>query len=312
MRIVFAGSPVTAVPTLDALMGAGHEVVAVVTRPDAPIGRKRVLTPSPVAVAAEERGLPVVRAARLDAEATEAILATRPELGVIVAYGGLVREPLLSGPTAGWINLHFSALPAWRGASPVQHSIAHRSGAGATVFQLVPELDAGPVWWRREWPLTGEETTGALLEELAVSGAADVVSAIAAISSGARPLDQVGEPSFAPKLTAVDGRVDWDRGVVDVVAHIRAMTPEPGAHTIVDGVRVKILAVDTATGGAAPGETAPPSAGVVRAVDGEVVVGTATDPVRLVTVQPAGKREMDAASWWRGLGVAAGAEVVAS
>lgn len=307
MRIVFAGSPVTAVPTLDALIAAGHDIVAVVTRPDAPVGRKRVLTPSPVASAAEERGLVVVRATRLDADATEEILAAEPELGVIVAFGGLVREPLLSGPTFGWINLHFSALPAWRGASPVQHSIAHRAGAGATVFQLVPELDAGPVWSRRERELTGEETSGALLDELAVSGAADVVAVVDAIGRGAAPVEQTGEPSFAPKLTAADARIDWNRDSLDVVAHIRAMTPEPGAHTSVGDTRVKVLAV------AGPSSAHPAlRAGAVASTDAGVLVGTGTDPIRLVTVQPAGRTEMDAAAWWRGLGLERGAEVIAS
>ncbi|RWZ61388.1 methionyl-tRNA formyltransferase [Labedella populi] len=301
MRIVFAGSPITAVPTLDALVEAGHEVVAVVTRPDAPLGRRRVLTPSPVAAAAEERGLTVVRATRLDATATEQILAERPELGVIVAYGGLVREPLLSGPDHGWINLHFSALPAWRGASPVQHAIAHRVGAGASVFQLVPELDAGPLWSRRERPLTGDETTGDLLAELAVSGAADVVSAVAAIERGERPTEQSGEPSFAPKLGVDDARVDWNRRAEDVVAHIRAMTPEPGAHTSIGEVRVKVLAVAEAPEGAPS-----PPPGVVTAAGRAVLVGTASVPVRLLRVQPSGKKDMDAADWWRGLTTAEG------
>ncbi|RUR00711.1 methionyl-tRNA formyltransferase [Labedella endophytica] len=307
MRIVFAGSPSTAVPTLDALIAAGHEVVAVVTRPDAPVGRRRVLTPSPVAVAAEERGLAVIRATRLDADATERILATRPDLGVIVAFGGFVREPLLSAPPAGWINLHFSALPAWRGASPVQRSIAHRSGAGATVFQLVPELDAGPMWTRTERELSGEETSGELLAELAVSGAADVVAAITAIESGAAPVPQDGEPTFAPKLTAADGRVEWAGDRLDVIAHIRAMTPEPGAHTTVGDTRVKLLAVSRPES-----EHGSPAPGLVRATDEGIIVGTGTGPVLLVTVQPAGKREMDAASWWRGLGAGADGEVVAS
>ena len=306
MRIVFAGSPVTAVPTLDALVAAGHEIVAVVTRPDAPVGRRRVLTPSPVAAAAEERGLPEIRATRLDEEATERIVATAPELGVIVAFGALVREPLLSAPDAGWINLHFSALPAWRGASPVQHSIAHRSGAGATVFQLVPGLDAGPVWSLRERVLRGDETSGALLEELAVSGAADVVASIARIAAGERPVEQVGEPSLAPKLTAADGRIDWSRSSDDVIAHVRAMTPEPGAHTEIDGTRVKVLEVDDSAG------EAPRAPGAVVKGDAGIVVGTATEPVRLVTVQPAGKKAMDAASWWRGLGTTAEREITAS
>ncbi|WP_136036748.1 methionyl-tRNA formyltransferase, partial [Microbacterium sp. K35] len=149
MRLVFAGTPSAAVPTLHRL-AAEHDIAAVVTRPDAPLGRKRVLTPSPVAQAAAERGLPVIRAARLDDAVTAEIAALEPELGVIVAYGGLVREPLLSTPDAGWINLHFSLLPAWRGAAPVQRAlIAGDEVLGASVFQLVPELDAGDVFARR-------------------------------------------------------------------------------------------------------------------------------------------------------------------
>lgn len=306
MRIVFAGSPQTAVPTLDALVGAGHDVVAVVTRPDAPVGRRRVLTPSPVATAAEALGVPVIKATRLDEAATDAILETAPDLGVIVAYGALVREPLLSGPTHGWINLHFSALPAWRGASPVQHSIAHRSGAGATVFQLVPELDAGPVWSLRPRELSGRETAGELLAELAETGAADVVEVVSAIADGATPVEQVGEPTFAPKLSASDGRVDWSRPAEEVVAHVRAMTPEPGAHTTVGDTRLKILEVDTE----ASRERIP--AGIIRSLDGRVIVGTASSAVSLVHVQPAGKTAMAAADWWRGAASRTEGEVVAS
>ena len=158
MRLVFAGTPEAAVPTLRRLAGE-HEVVAVVTRPDAPLGRKRVLTPSPVAAAAEELGLPVIRAARLDDEATARIAGLAPELGVIVAYGGLVREPLLSTPTAGWINLHFSILPRWRGAAPVQRAlIAGDPELGASVFQLVPALDAGDIFAARTFPVPPDAT----------------------------------------------------------------------------------------------------------------------------------------------------------
>src|SRR5688572_17069485 len=143
MRLVFAGTPAAAIPTL-ALLHEEHDIAAVITRPDAPLGRKRVLTPSPVAAAAAERALPVIKAARLDDEVTAQIAALSPELGVIVAYGGLVREPLLSVPTHGWINLHFSVLPRWRGAAPVQRAlIAGDAHLGASVFQLVRELDAG-------------------------------------------------------------------------------------------------------------------------------------------------------------------------
>lgn len=146
MRLVFAGTPAAAVPTLRRL-AASHDIAAVVTRPDAPLGRRRVLTASPVAQAAEELGLPIIKAARLDDAVTAEITALEVDLGVIVAYGGLVREPLLSAPSAGWINLHFSLLPAWRGAAPVQRAlIAGDAVLGASVFQLVAELDAGDVF----------------------------------------------------------------------------------------------------------------------------------------------------------------------
>ena len=165
LRLVFAGTPAAAVPSLERLAASGHEVVAVVTRPAAPLGRKRVLTPSPVAAAAERLGIHVIEAARLDDDATGRVGALRPDLGVIVAYGGLVREPLLSTPTHGWINLHFSLLPAWRGAAPVQHAlIAGDAETGASVFRLVPELDAGDVFGMRARAIGPDETAGQLLE----------------------------------------------------------------------------------------------------------------------------------------------------
>jgi folate-dependent phosphoribosylglycinamide formyltransferase PurN len=153
MKIVFAGTPAVAVPTLEALVASGHEVVAVITRADAPVGRKRVLTPSPVAAAAERAGLTVIKANRLDDDVTAAIRSVEPDLGVIVAYGGLVKRALLDTPTHGWINLHFSLLPRWRGAAPVQHSlIAGDEETGVSIFQLVPELDAGDIFLRRALP----------------------------------------------------------------------------------------------------------------------------------------------------------------
>ena len=182
MRLVFAGTPSAAVPTLLRLADE-HDIAAVVTRPDAPLGRKRVLTPSPVAQAAADLGLPIIKAARLGDEATEAIAALQVELGVIVAYGGLVREPLLSTPAKGWINLHFSLLPQWRGAAPVQRAlIAGDAQLGASVFQLVPALDAGDVFATRVVDVAAGATADAALATLAVDGAqltAEVVQAIA-------------------------------------------------------------------------------------------------------------------------------------
>ncbi|MEI5582931.1 MULTISPECIES: methionyl-tRNA formyltransferase [unclassified Agromyces] len=301
LRIVFAGTPAAAVPSLERLAASRHEVVGVVTRPPAPLGRKRVLTPSPVSSAAERLGVPVVDASRLDDDATARIAALRPDLGVIVAYGGLVREPLLSTPRHGWINLHFSALPAWRGAAPVQRAlIAGDAELGASVFRLVPELDAGDVFATRTRPVEPGETAGAALESLAASGAdlvAEVVDAIADGTAVATP--QQGEPTFAPKLTIDDGRLDWRRTTAEVDARYRGVTPEPGAHTEVDGVRVKVLEA----GPAASGDWPEPEPGEVRGDRRRVIVGTADGALELRRVQPAGRTAMAAADWWRGLGV---------
>jgi len=276
-----------------------HEIAAVVTRPDAPLGRRRVLTPSPVAVAAGELGLPVIHASRLDVSATERIAALQPDLGVIVAYGGLVREPLLSAPAHGWINLHFSLLPRWRGAAPVQHAlIAGDRETGAAVFRLVPELDAGDVFDEVRYALPPAANAGDVLDALAHRGAyllESVVEAIAAGTAVARP--QAGEPTFAPKLTVEDGRLRWDEPADAVLARVRGTTPEPGAFTTVGGLRVKVLDAHRADR-----ELALP-AGRIAAVGREVLVGTATDPIEIVSVQPAGKAAMAAADWWRGVRV---------
>ncbi|MCI1018125.1 methionyl-tRNA formyltransferase [Microbacterium sp. C5A9] len=295
MRLVFAGTPSAAVPTLRRL-AAEHDVAAVVTRPDAPLGRKRVLTPSPVAQVADELGLPVIKAARLDDEATAAIAALDAELGVIVAYGGLVREPLLSTPAQGWINLHFSLLPEWRGAAPVQRALINGDARlGASVFQLVPALDAGDVFDTREVEIAEEATADAALETLAVEGAeltAEVVSSIAEGTAVAVP--QVGEPSLAPKLTLDDGLLDWDEPLVRVFARYRGVTPEPGAHTVVGGHRLKILE-------AAPAHDEPrQDAGEITATKSALLIGTASSPLSVTRVQPAGKGAMNAVDWWRG------------
>ncbi|MGR2751649.1 methionyl-tRNA formyltransferase [Agromyces arachidis] len=299
LRIVFAGTPAAAVPALETLAASPHEVMAVVTRPPAPLGRKRVLTPSPVAAAAERLGIPVIEARRLDDDADARISALRPDLGVIVAYGGLVREPLLSAPTHGWINLHFSALPAWRGAAPVQRALmAGDAELGVSVFRLVPELDAGELYAVRKRAVEPGETAGAALDSLAASGAgvvAEVVDAIADGSAVATP--QAGEPTFAPKLTIDDGRLDWTRPTAEVDARFRGVTPEPGAHTEVDGVRVKVL-----DAGPAPSDAAPLRPGEVRGDRRRVLVGTADGALELRRVQPAGRTAMAAADWWRGLG----------
>lgn len=298
MRIVFAGTPAPAVPSLHALAGSRHEVVGVVTRRDAPIGRKRVLTPSAVASAGEALGIPVIKADRLDAEATAAVTDLRPDLGVIVAYGGLVREPLLSAPRHGWINLHFSLLPRWRGAAPVQHAlIAGDRMTGAAVFQLVPELDAGDVYGEIRYDIPGQATAGDVLDTLADRGARLLLDVVDAIADGtARATPQTGEATFAPKLTIADGRLDFSAPSSAVLDRFRGTTPEPGAHTMVGGQRLKVIEAEAATVADLP-------AGHVRLVGKDVLVGAGDGSIVLRRVQPAGKGQMAATDWWRGLRV---------
>jgi len=298
MRLIFAGTPEAAVPSLRALHASPHEIAAVVTRPDAPLGRKRVLTPSPVGRVAAELGLPLIKTARLDADATAEIMAHEPDLGVIVAYGGLVREPLLSAPAHGWINVHFSMLPRWRGAAPVQHAlIAGDVTTGVTVFDLVPELDAGEVYASRPHPIAPDATAGDLLGELSAVGADVVREVVDGIAAGRAPrTPQAGEVTLAPKLALEDARIDWAQAADRVLNRFRGVTPEPGAFTTVDGDRLKLLDVRPA-----PDAAAAPAPGEIAAAPGGVLVGTATAPVLVARVQPAGRGAMPAADWFRGL-----------
>jgi methionyl-tRNA formyltransferase len=295
LRIVFAGSPAAAVPGLRRLLSGPHDVAAVLTREDAPLGRKRVMTPTPVAIEAEAAGLPVVRANRLG-PVTEQILSFEPELGVIIAYGGLIREPLLSGPRLGWINLHFSLLPRWRGAAPVQRAImAGDDETGAAVFQLVPELDAGPVFATLHQPIGAHQTAGHLLEQLSISGAELLAGVVDQLASGtARGVEQRGDVTLAPKLALADGRLDWRATAEQVDDRFRGTMPEPGPYTELGGERVKVLDAVIAR------DTSPLPPGRIELRAGRLLVGTATDPIHLVAVHPAGRRSMPAADWWRG------------
>jgi methionyl-tRNA formyltransferase len=305
MKLVFAGTPQAAVPSLLALADSPHSIQAVITRADAPLGRKRVLTPSVVAQAAAATGLPVLKANRLGSAETDRIAALCPDLGVIVAYGGLVREPLLGTPRLGWINLHFSLLPRWRGAAPVQRAIiAGDERIGAAVFQLVAELDAGPVFASLSEPIARHATAGGLLESLSRSGALlllDVVDRLEAGTISATP--QSGEVTLAPKLGLADARIEWTAPADVVYNRVRGVTPEPGAFTLAGGLRLKILDLAPTHGEI---QLAP---GIIREIDRKVLVGTATAPLELVTVHPSGKTAMPAIDWWHGLAVT---EVAAS
>ena len=304
MRLIFAGTPEAAVPSLEALAASGHEVATVVTRPPAPLGRKRVLTPSPVETSAVALGLPVLRASRLGAEETAALTALEADLAVIVAYGGLVAEPLLSAPRLGWVNLHFSLLPRWRGAAPVQRAvIAGDETTGVEVFGLEKGLDTGPVLASETVAIGALETAGHLLGRLAPIGArvlAATVDRLADDSAVAVP--QEGEPTLAPKLVLADGRLDWTEPAARVFARLRGVTPEPGAWTTVGDKRLKVLEAAPARDAAA---LAP---GVVTRDGARVLVGCGEGALELVQVQPEGRGAMPADAWLRG----AGSDVVLS
>ncbi|MBF4578280.1 methionyl-tRNA formyltransferase [Frigoribacterium sp. VKM Ac-2530] len=307
MRLVFAGSPSAAVPSLTALAASEHEVVAVVTRDDTPQGRRRVLTATPVALEAERLGLPVVKTRRITEEVAERIGALGADLGVVVAFGALLREPVLSAPRLGWVNLHFSLLPRWRGAAPVQRALmAGDERTGAVVFQLVPELDAGDLLGTLERPLDGTETAGALLDELATTGAALLGDVVGRLAAGtAEPLVQVGEVTLAPKLVLDDGALDLSLPAGDVVDRWRGTTPEPGAHLPLGDARLKVLELRAADVGDAAGDSeaglAPLAPGRIALRGRRLLVGTGTAPLELVRVQPPGKKPMAGADWSRGL-----------
>lgn len=298
MRVLFAGTPAVAVPSLDALVEAGFDVVAVLTRPDAPIGRKRVLTPSPVAARAAELGLDVIYAAKVDAAAVEQISAAAPDVAAIVAYGGLVPPAALAIPRHGWINLHFSLLPAWRGAAPVQRSVmAGDDVTGAVTFQLEKGLDTGPVFGTLTESVGPEDTAGQLLERLSHSGAVLLAQTLSAIETGkASAVPQAGDVSLAPKLTLEDGHLNWHHPALAIGRQARGATPEPGAWTLLDGQRVKLdpVRLRPDVEDLAPG---------ALAVHGKsVLVGTGSHAVELTRIQPAGKKMMAAPDWARGIG----------
>jgi methionyl-tRNA formyltransferase len=296
MRVVFAGTPDVALPALDAIAASRHELVGVVTRPDAPAGRGRRLTASPVATRAEELGVPVLKPEHpRDRDFQDALRDLAPDCCPVVAYGALIPRSALDIPRHGWVNLHFSVLPAWRGAAPVQHAIwAGDEVTGATTFRIVPQLDAGPTFGVMTERVRPDDTAGALLARLAEGGAGLLVRILDGLDDGSleareQPADGV---SLAPKVTVEDAHVDWAEPAVAVDRRIRACTPAPGAWTTHDGQRVKLGPVTPADGALPPGE--------LEVRKDAVLVGTATQPVRLGEVKPFGKRQMPAADWARG------------
>lgn len=298
MRVLFAGTPAVALPSLEILREAGHEIVAVLTRPDAPLGRKRVMTPSPVAARAQELGLPVIKADKIDVEAAAAIAAAAPEVAAIVAYGALIPASALTLPTHGWINLHFSLLPAWRGAAPVQHSVINGDQiTGASTFLLEKGLDTGPVYGTMTESIRPTDTSAALLDRLSHSGAILLAQTIDGLGAGALSgVPQQGEITLAPKLTLEDGHVAWGEPALAINRRIRGVTSEPGAWTMLAGQRFKLgpVLMRSDVSDLAPGQ--------LLVTGKNVLVGTGSHAVELVDVQPAGKKLMKATDWARGLG----------
>ncbi|TWJ30007.1 methionyl-tRNA formyltransferase [Micromonospora sagamiensis] len=306
VRLVFAGTPAVAVPALEAVAASGHELVAVVTRPDAPAGRGRGLSRSPVGAWADAHGVEVLTPARpREPEFLDRLRALAPDCVPVVAYGALVPPAALEIPRHGWINLHFSLLPAWRGAAPVQHAVLHGDElTGASVFQLEEGLDTGPVYGTLTDRIGPQDTSGDLLERLAVSGAGLLVAVLDAIADGtaravAQPADGV---SLAPKLTVEDAQVRWAEPAFAVDRRIRACTPAPGAWTTFRGDRVKLGPVRPVPDAA---ELKPGELLVERR---RVLAGTATTPVSLGEVRAAGKKPMPATDWARGVRVDTGEE----
>jgi len=298
VRLLFAGTPEVALPSLEALAASGHELVAVLTRPEAPSGRGRHAQPSPVAIRGAELGLPVLTPSKpSEPEFGEQLRELAPDCCPVVAYGALLPQRVLDVPPYGWVNLHFSLLPAWRGAAPVQHAVlAGDEVTGATTFQIVKELDAGPMLGSLTEPIRPADTAGTLLERLAVAGAPLLVDTIDHLELGdLRPQSQPDDGvSYAGKIETADARVRWTDPAFAVDRRIRACTPLPGAWTTLDDKRLKLGPVRLLpdVDGLTPGEIE-----VGRDV---VHVGTATHAVALGDVQPPGKRSMDAAAWARG------------
>lgn len=298
MRVVFAGTPEVALPALRAIADSQHELVGVVTRPDAPAGRGRKLVASPVAQAAEELGVPVLKPEHpRDPEFQAQLRELAPDCCPVVAYGALLPQSALDIPEHGWINLHFSLLPAWRGAAPVQHAIwAGDEFTGATTFRIVKELDAGPTFGVMTERIKPADTAGDLLGRLAEGGAQLLVATLDGIEDGS--LEAREQPtegiSIAPKILVDDARIDWSSSAVAIDRQVRACAPFPGAWSTLQGERFKVGPVTPDPDGPelAPGELAVGKR--------DVHVGTGTDPVRLGEVKAFGKKQMQAADWARG------------
>jgi methionyl-tRNA formyltransferase len=302
VRIIFAGTPEPALPSLQRLIESPrHDVIAVLTRQDAVSGRRGKPSPSPVARLAADTGIPLLRPEKPNgAEFVDQLRELAPDCCAVVAYGALLRDGLLGVPALGWVNLHFSLLPAWRGAAPVQAAIAAGDPVtGATTFRIEPSLDSGPVFGMVTETVRPSDTAGDLLERLSHSGAMLLERTLDGIADGSlaavpQPADGV---TLAPKITVDGARVRWDLPSGVVERRIRAVTPNPGAWTMIGDLRVKLGPVTVPD---EQDDRDPLSPGLIRVDRKGVKVGTASLPVQLGDVQPPGKKPMRASDWARG------------
>jgi methionyl-tRNA formyltransferase len=316
LKIVFAGTPANAAQTLRALANSAFEVVAVLTRTDAPIGRKRVMTPSAVAQVAMELGLPIIKANHVDEAVRNQIKTTGADIGIIVAYGALLDEAALNSLDKGWINLHYSLLPKWRGAAPVQRAImAGDRETGVTLFQLDKGMDTGPIHLQIPTVIEPDETTGELLVRLTalgISGLAELLPRIAAglSSPAAQDPEKLAKLPTADKLTREDARINWHRTAIELENQIKGLNPEPMAWTTQDEEAFRIIearALGVTDWQTLAGEES--VSGSLTIEKGRVLVTCGQGTLlELKTVQPAGKKPMAASDWARGM--AAGKRVI--
>lgn len=298
MRIIFAGTPSNAAHTLDALVEAGFDVVGVLTREDAQVGRHKILTESAVATSAKRHGIETMKANRVSDDVSGWISALKPDLGVIVAYGSILKSQVLELPTKGWINLHYSLLPKFPGAAPVQHAILNgETTTGVTVFRLDEGIDTGPILAQAVSSIGKDQSSGELLEALALVGSDLLVDTLTNLEERIGNLKPqqlpTGEP-VAGKISRSSARLNFSEPALAVHNFVRAMNPEPVAWFEYHGSPVRVLRTSLA-------EQENLSIGEAKLIHGELVLGCSDSALTLLRVQPAGKKEMSGADWFRGL-----------
>lgn len=296
MSILFAGTPENAAETLRGLVLGGAPITLVLTRPDAPVGRKAILTPSPVALAAAELGIPCLKTQTIDSEIIQTIIKKQIEFGVVVALGVLLKAPALAALPKGWFNLHYSILPRWRGAAPVQRAImSGDTETGVTLFKIDEGLDTGDIVATIPTTIQPIETAGSLLERLTHLGISLLLEFLPKIDSGLFAMAKQSDAgaTMARKLTRLDGRIDFLKPVATIDAQIRGVTPEPGAWFESTVGLIKVLQ-------ARPAKIGVPLDSIVLK-DNKVLVGVRNGSMELIEVQPAGKKSMKASDWYRGI-----------